>query len=224
MARLNTGARWTLVGALLVAALIAAILLQQRDQQGQHRGSVGSSDQEPVAARERRDADTPQALAGLRRQAQLPSCSSADGPAAPSALATISLECAGDGSTVQVGSALAGRQVVLNLWAYWCGPCADELPAMAELQRRAGDKLTVVTVHQDENEAAGLAKLAELHVRLPMLQDGARRIAAALGTPNVVPTTVLIRADGSVARVLPRPFTSADEIGAEVEQALGVRF
>lgn len=114
--------------------------------------------------------------------------------------------------------------MVLNLWAYWCGPCADELPAMAELQRRAGDKLTVITVHQDENEAAGLNRLAELHVRLPMIQDGARRIAAALKSPNVMPTTILIRADGSVAQVLPRSFTSADEIGAEVEQALGMRF
>lgn len=94
---------------------------------------------------------------------------------------------------------------------------------MAELQRRAGDRLTVVTVHQDENEAAGLAKLAELQVRLPTLQDGARRVATALHTPNVMPMTVLIRADGSVARVLPRVFSSAEEISAEVESALGVR-
>ncbi|SKV36763.1 thiol-disulfide isomerase-like thioredoxin [Mycobacteroides abscessus subsp. abscessus] len=57
-----------------------------------------------------------------------------------------------------------------------------------------------------------------------MIQDGARRIAAALKSPNVMPTTILIRADGSVAQVLPRSFTSADEIGAEVEQALGMRF
>ncbi|MUM19628.1 TlpA family protein disulfide reductase [Mycobacterium sp. CBMA271] len=220
MARLTTGARWTLVGVVLVAALIAVMLLQQRDRQR----PAGPSDQEPVAAREHRDADTPEALAPLRRQAQLPPCPRAEGPAGPPELATISLECAADGSTVQVGPALAGRAVVLNLWAYWCGPCADELPAMAELQRRAGDKLTVVTVHQDENEAAGIARLAELHVALPMLQDGARRIAAALRTPNVMPTTILIRADGSVARVLPRSFTSADEIGAEVRQALGVEF
>ncbi|MEU9807000.1 redoxin family protein [Mycobacterium sp. NPDC050853] len=222
MVRLTTGARWTIVGVVLVAALIAVMLLQQREQP--RRPGADPNDQGLVAARERRDADTPEALAELRRQAQLPPCPQSGSTPGPSALATISLECAADGSTVQVGPALAGRNVVLNLWAYWCGPCADELPAMAELQRRAGDKLTVVTVHQDENEAAGIARLAELHVRLPMLQDGARRIAAALRTPNVVPTTILIRADGSVARVLPRSFTSADEIGAEVEQALGVRF
>lgn len=217
MARLNTGARWTIAGVVLVAALIAVMLSQQHDQQ--RRGPQG---QEQVAARERRDADTPEALAELRRQAQLPSCPAANPGLGTPALAGITLECSG--VRVPVGPVLAGRQVVLNLWAYWCGPCADELPAMAELQRRAGDKLTVITVHQDENEAAGLNRLAELHVRLPMIQDGARRIAAALKSPNVMPTTILIRADGSVAQVLPRSFTSADEIGAEVEQALGMRF
>ncbi|TDZ87376.1 Thiol-disulfide oxidoreductase ResA [Mycobacteroides salmoniphilum] len=217
MARLSTGARWTIVGVVLVAALITVMLSQQHDER--QRGPRG---QDPVAARERRDTDTPEALAELRRQAQLPPCPTAGSVPGMPELAGITLECSG--VRVPVGAVLAGREVVLNLWAYWCGPCADELPAMAELQRRAGDKLTVVTVHQDENEAAGLAKLAELHVRLPMIQDGARRIVAALKSPNVMPTTILIRADGSVARVLPRSFTSADEIGAEVEQALGVRF
>lgn len=217
MARLSTGARWTIVGVVLVAALITVMLSQQHDER--QRGPLG---QDPVAARERRDADTPEALAELRRQAQLPPCPTAGSAPGMPELAGITLECSG--VRVPVGAVLAGRAVVLNLWAYWCGPCADELPAMAEVQRRAGDKLTVVTVHQDENEAAGLAKLAELHVRLPMIQDGARRIAAALKSPNVMPTTILIRADGSVARVLPRSFTSVDEIGAEVEQALGVRF
>ncbi len=72
------------------------------------------------------------------------------------ALRGITLDCVGDGKPVDVASALAGRTVVLNLWAYWCGPCADELPAMAEYQRRVGDDVLVVTVHQDENETAGV--------------------------------------------------------------------
>ena len=84
----------------------------------------------------------------------------------------ITLECAGDGSSVDVAKAVAGRTVVLNLWAYWCAPCAEELPAMAEYQRRVGPDVTVLTVHQDENETAALLRLAELGVRLPTLQDG----------------------------------------------------
>jgi peroxiredoxin len=91
---------------------------------------------------------------------------------------------------------------------------------MAEYQRRVGRDVNVVTVHQDENETAALLRLAELGVRLPTLQDGQRRIAAALGVPNVMPATVVLRADGSVAKVLPQAFTTADEIAAAVNSAL----
>ncbi len=135
----------------------------------------------------------------------------------------IVVECAGDGAPVDVAPAVAGRPTVLNLWAYWCGPCADELPAMADYQRRVGQTIQVLTVHQDENETAGLLRLAELGVHLPTLQDGRRRIAAALQVPNVMPATVVLRADGSVAQILPRSFATADEIAAAVDPTIGVR-
>ncbi len=172
------------------------------------------------AQRAHRDVDTPEALAGPRRRADLPPCP-ADGPGAgPAALRGVVLECASDGREVDVARALAGRAAVLNLWAYWCGPCADELPAMQGYQQRAGDAVTVVTVHQDENEAAGILRMADLGVRLPVLQDGRRAVAAALKLPNVMPSTVVLRPDGSVAAVLPQPFTSVDDIAAAVESAL----
>ena len=92
---------------------------------------------------------------------------------------------------------------------------------MAEYQRRVGDELTVITVHQDNDGAAALSRLAEWGVRLPTWQDGGRRVAAALGVPNVMPASVLLRADGSVAGILPRAFDSADEIAAAVDQTMG---
>ncbi|HVQ99984.1 MAG TPA: TlpA disulfide reductase family protein, partial [Mycobacterium sp.] len=138
-------------------------------------------------------------------------------PVAPNgALRGVTVECAADGATVDVARALAGGPVVLDLWAYWCAPCTAELPAMAEYQRRVGSKVTVLTVHQDKNETAGLLRLAELGVRLPTFQDGRRLIAAALGVPNAIPATVVLRSNGSVAQVLPRPFANADEISAAV--------
>jgi hypothetical protein len=93
---------------------------------------------------------------------------------------------------------------------------------MAEYQRRAGTAVIVLTVHQDENEAAGLERLADLGVRLPMLQDGRRLIAAALKVPNVMPATVVLRPDGTVARILARSFADADEIAAAVDPTMGV--
>ena len=173
-------------------------------------------------AREHRDADTAEALAEPRARADLPPCPAAGAGAGPPKLRGITVECAADGADVDVAEALAGRTVVLNLWAYWCAPCAEELPAMAEYQRRVGPAVSVVTVHQDENETAALLRLAELGVRLPTLQDGRRWIAAALQVPNVMPATVVLRPDGSVAEILPRSFASADDIAAAVDPQIGV--
>ncbi|OCB38482.1 hypothetical protein A5676_15500 [Mycobacterium malmoense] len=205
--------RWTLAILAVVAALTAALVAELRDDSAT-TPPPGTARNAPD--REHRDADTAAALAGPRQRADLAPCPTAgDGPGA-AALRGVTVECAADGSVVDVARALAGRRVVLNLWAYWCAPCAAELPAMAEYQRRAGPDVTVVTVHQDENETAALLRLAELGVRLPTLQDGRRRVAAALGVANVMPATVVLRPDGSVAQMLPRAFDSADEIAAAV--------
>ncbi|OBG35505.1 hypothetical protein A5672_21250 [Mycobacterium alsense] len=207
--------RWTIAILAVVAALIAALVAQLHD------GAAPNAPTRTAAPREHRDADTAAALAGPRQRANLPPCPAAGADAGGRALRGVTVECAADGSAVDVGRALAGRRVVLNLWAYWCAPCAAELPAMAEYQRRVGPAVTVVTVHQDENETAGLLRLAELGVRLPTLQDGRRRVAAALRVVNVMPATVVLRPDGSVAQMLPRPFADADEIAAAVGNDAG---
>jgi thiol-disulfide isomerase/thioredoxin len=210
---LTRKARWHIAILAVVAALIAALVAQLRDD----AGTAGTSTTNPgVADREHRDADTPAALAGPRQRANLPPCPATGTGPGPEALQGVTADCAADGSLVDVGRALAGRRVVLNLWAYWCAPCAAELPAMAEYQQRVGSDVMVVTVHQDENETAALLRLAELGVRLPTLQDGRRRVAAALRVVNVMPATVVLRPDGSVAQTLPRAFNSADEIAAAV--------
>ncbi len=210
--------RWTIAILAVVVALIAALVAQLRDDAAT-TGTPAST--QPMAEREHRDADTPAALTGPRQRANLPPCPVAGTGPGPAALRGVTADCAADGSVVDVAGALAGRRVVLNLWAYWCAPCAAELPAMAEYQRRAGSDVMVVTVHQDENETAALLRLAELGVRLPTLQDGRRRVAAALRVVNVMPATVVLRPDGSVAQTLPQAFTTADEIAAAVGNDTG---
>lgn len=203
---------------LVVLVTLGWALWSQLDRDTDSTGAPAQQ-----SARDRRAADTAEALGGPRAEADLPPCPAPGAGPGPEALRGITLECAGDGAMVDVAKSLAGRVVVLNLWAYWCAPCAAELPAMAEYQRRMGSAVTVLTVHQDENETAALLRLAELGVRLPTLQDGRRLIAAALRVPNVMPATVVLRADGSVADVLPRSFTSAEEIAAAVGPQVGAR-
>lgn len=212
---MSTSTRWTLAVLAVIAALV--IGLNQQLVREPMQPTAGSATQ---AERSHRDVDTAEALAVPRRRADLPPCPPDGNGAGPVRLHDVVVECAADGSDVVVARALAGRTVVLNLWAYWCGPCADELRAMQQYQQRTGDGVTVVTVHQDENETAALILMADLGVRLPVLQDGRRSIAAALGVPNVMPATVVLRRDGSVAEILPRAFTGADEIAAAVDSAL----
>jgi thiol-disulfide isomerase/thioredoxin len=212
---MRASTRWT-VAVMAVVVVLGAALWAQLGAGESPTGSPGDG-----TARDRRGADTAEALAQPRASADLRPCPGPGTGDGPGALRGITLECAGDGSSVDVATALAGRTVVLNLWAYWCAPCAEELPAMAEFQRRVGPEVTVLTVHQDENETAGLLRLAELGVHLPTLQDGRRLIAAALKVPNVMPATVVLRLDGSVAEILPRSFASADEIAAAVGPTVG---
>ena len=202
---------WTVATLVLVAVLVGAFLSELRDPP-----QAGAPNGLPAAAELTQD---PADLAQARQAADLPPCPAGQGPG-PAALRGVSASCAADGTAVDVAQSLAGRPVLLNLWAYWCGPCADELPALVEYQQRMGERVLVVTVHQDPNEEAALDRLAEWGVRLPTLQDGDRRIAAALKVPNVMPATVLIGSDGSVTEVLPRAFVSADEIAEAVGDRL----
>ena len=205
---MSTSTRWTIAVLVVVAVLIVALATQLPEHPH-------------AAAPQQAPADSGQ-LAGPGERAQLPPCPSGTDPG-PVALRGITVRCAANGADVDAARVVGGRAVLLDLWAYWCAPCRAELPAMAAYQRLTGPAVTVVTVHCDDGEAAGLALLADLGVRLPTLQDGGRRIAAALHVPNVMPATVVLRADGSVAATLPRAFASADEIAAAVDPMLGVR-
>lgn len=215
MKALSGTARWTIAVLVLVVALVVAFVAELRGE------PVPPAHTQAPVQREHRDADTPAALAGPRRRAGLPACPGPGPGEGEGALRGVVVECAADGAAVDLGRALTGRRVVLNLWAYWCAPCTAELPAMAEYQRRVGSDVTVVTVHQDENETAALLRLTELGVRLPTLQDGRRKVAAALRVVNVMPATVVLRPDGSVAQTLPRAFGSAEEIAAVIGDGAG---
>jgi thiol-disulfide isomerase/thioredoxin len=44
----------------------------------------------------------------------------------------------------------AGKTVLLNLWATWCGPCREEMPALNNLQKQmGGEDFEVVAVNID---------------------------------------------------------------------------
>lgn len=207
--RIPASVRWLVVCAIVALALGVAIW---------PRGDDGSATPaSPSAAAPSVDA-SPGRLAAARAGAALPPCPAGIGA---TALAGKSLTCLGDGAPIDL--AVAGNKpVLLNIWAWWCGPCRVELPVLAEVAARAGDRLTVIGVHADPNAVAGLDLLAELKVALPVVQDPQSVIATALGAPRAYPVTVLLRSDGTVAGVHAQPFTAVDDVAALLRNELGV--
>lgn len=206
--------RWNVLGVAVVVALIVGVVVAMR------------SGPAPVPVRATTSASVTAASPSadrVRASAALQSCPQGPGTAS-GPLAGLRLACLGDGTDIDVGQALAGRgrPAVLDLWAWNCAPCAQELPALQAYARQAGDAVTVLTVHSNPATPNGVERLAALDVHLPGVADPTSQLAARLGAPAVLPVTVLVRADGSVAKILAKPYTDPAAISADVQRYLGV--
>ena len=97
-----------------------------------------------------------------------------------------------------------GKYMLVNLWATWCGPCINELPELAKLQKELPqDRVTVVPVDVLERlDAEKLRDFLKMHGAegLPVYIDTDRATQRGF-VANELPLTVLIDADGhEVAR------------------------
>jgi thiol-disulfide isomerase/thioredoxin len=132
----------------------------------------------------------------------LAACPSPGVKAVGAALPDLSLPCLGASSGAEAVPLrrLTGRPMVVNLWASWCGPCREELPAMARLSGAAGDRLRVVGVASLDVPANSVSFAADNRLPFPSLQDRDGDLERALRR-NGLPVTVLVRSDGTVAYV-----------------------
>ncbi len=95
-------------------------------------------------------------------------------------------------------SAQRGKVVLLNLWATWCVPCREEMPALDRLQAQRGSKdFEVVAVAQDRGGRAKVEKfLAEIGAsRIAPYVDVSMKSGRAWGAIGL-PTTILIDREG----------------------------
>ncbi len=106
-----------------------------------------------------------------------------------------------------------GKLVLLNFWATWCPPCRREIPLFMEAEKRYRDRgLVVVGISIDSPDAV-VRYWQELRINYTLLlaDDNAMALMAAYGNPSgVLPYSVLIRPDGSVASVKLGPFAEEE--------------
>ena len=95
-------------------------------------------------------------------------------------------------------SQFRGKALLLNVWATWCAPCREEMPALDRLQLKlGGPSFEVLALSIDTGGTAAVkAFYDEVGVRsLALYADPTMRATAALGAMGV-PTTLLIDAQG----------------------------
>ena len=92
----------------------------------------------------------------------------------------------------------AGRPVLVNFWASWCGPCREEMPALDSLARSYRGRLALVALSEDVAPDAARRFIREHGFGFPV-GLGLGRLKARYHYVGL-PFTVLLDASGRVVR------------------------
>jgi len=102
-----------------------------------------------------------------------------------------------DGGKLRLAD-LRGKVVFLNLWATWCEPCKEEMPAMERLwQRYKSQGLVVIALSMDSSGATAVRPYIE-HGKFtyPVGLDPKMETASLYGARSVPSTFIIDRSGG----------------------------
>jgi thiol-disulfide isomerase/thioredoxin len=93
---------------------------------------------------------------------------------------------------------LAGKVVLVDFFASWCGPCQDSFPVMEELHEQFGAKgLVILAINLDQKEADMKEFLARHPVTFPVVRDAANALVKEVKI-STMPSSFLLDRTGKV--------------------------
>jgi len=98
-----------------------------------------------------------------------------------------------------------GRGAVINLWATWCVPCAEEMPELQRLHA-SGSGPPIIGVSLDDESTRGQVPgfLARHGITYPIVLAGTAFVEALYAAePAAVPLTLVLDAEGRAQELLP---------------------
>ncbi|NTF43475.1 thiol:disulfide interchange protein TlpA [Rhizobium rhizogenes] len=148
-------------------------------------------------------------------------------PPAPISLKDISFKGA-EGQPLSINS-FAGKTVLLNIWATWCVPCREEMPALNALEKSVGnDKFEVVAVNIDtgDDEKTKTFRTEYAIDKLGYYRDntmGVFNVLKKQGLAFGLPVTLLIDDKGCLLSAMNGPAVwDSDDAKKLVKAAAGI--
>ena len=100
---------------------------------------------------------------------------------------------------------LAGRVLILNFWATWCGPCKEEMPSLERLRQKfPADQLAILAVTTDIRPREIKAFWQQLGLHFDVLLDEQEELSQALMVRNL-PTTLIVDTHGHLSQRIMGP-------------------
>ena len=129
---------------------------------------------------------------GTHRRAPVVSAVSGAQPLAPH-LKMVDL----NGRSIETAS-YDGKVVLVNFWAAWCTPCAQEIPQFVALQDKYGGQgFQAIGISMDDKESALRDFYRKYKMNYPVI-IGNQKIAQEYGGILGLPTSFLIGRDGRI--------------------------
>ena len=116
-----------------------------------------------------------------------------------------------------------GKLVLLNIWATWCEPCREEMPALDRLQARLGsDRFQVVALSVDQQGATIARKFyGEVGIKaLALYVDPTAKAAFVLDAPGLPATLLVDRSGREIGRHFGAVQWDAPEVVARLQRAM----
>jgi len=117
---------------------------------------------------------------------------------------------------------LAGKAVLLDFWATWCGPCRGSLPDLKQFVSTYNGQLDVVSISEDANGRDWENFVSKNGMNWVQQHDPDGSAARRFGV-TALPTYILIGSDGTIIQryVGASPNESlADRLAPDLKQAL----
>lgn len=91
------------------------------------------------------------------------------------------------------------KPVLVNFWATTCPGCVEELPKLAAMKQRLGNRFDIIAVSMNYDPKEQVQRfIAAHHYPFTFVMDTDNKIAKAFGKILLTPTSFLIAPDGTI--------------------------